>query len=701
MSLDPQLEASLGLRQRESARPVIGVGIVDRELRFIEVDETLAAMHSLPAASHLGQHLAAVLPGLAPLIEPLLRHVLETGEPLREVELRGELWAGRAGRWLASYEPVRTRAGTILAIECVVRELDADGPDTALTTTQAALHSLAEQLAAERQRTEQALQAAEAERALLDTLLASAPIGINFVSRDLRFVRINDYLAQNNGLSVEQHLGRTVREVLPTLANTVEPLLQRVLETGQPITDIDVMGETPAAPGVPRIWRESLYPVFNSDGLVLGVGAIVAEITEHRRIGDALRESQERTAVLQTITAALAPALTPLQVAEAVLSHAVAALGARSGVVALIDSAGTGLEAIYAHGYPRADLPSWRWQLAERSPLGDAVREGRPILVHDRARAEQLYPELAGYRAGLPDVAWANLPLVAEQGVVGALGLGFGTPQEFTAEQQALLQAVAQQCAQALERARLYQAERTAREEAERAVRERDDLIALISHDLKNPLTVIQGQAQLMERRLGRGETLETARVERGLGLIREAAIRMAVQIEELLDVALLRAGRSLHLDPQPLDLVTIAERAFGLAQAHSESHVMRLLAPDTSLVCVCDGPRIERVLTNLLSNAVKYTPDGGAIELVVRSEMRDGQRWAALEVRDSGIGIPAADLPHIFERFHRAANTVGQIRGTGLGLASARQIVVQHGGTLDVQSTEGAGSVFTVRLPL
>jgi signal transduction histidine kinase len=107
-------------------------------------------------------------------------------------------------------------------------------------------------------------------------------------------------------------------------------------------------------------------------------------------------------------------------------------------------------------------------------------------------------------------------------------------------------------------------------------------------------------------------------------------------------------------------------------------------------------------VLHHLLGNAVKYSPDGGEVTISVgREATRDGREWATLSVRDQGLGIPAADLPHVFDRFHRAANVVGPIRGTGLGLSSARQVIEQHGGTVGIESTEGEGSTFTIRLPL
>jgi signal transduction histidine kinase len=109
------------------------------------------------------------------------------------------------------------------------------------------------------------------------------------------------------------------------------------------------------------------------------------------------------------------------------------------------------------------------------------------------------------------------------------------------------------------------------------------------------------------------------------------------------------------------------------------------------------DAPRLERVLDNLLGNAVKYSPDGGCVKL----ELRTDADWAIVTVRDQGLGIPAEDLPHIFEPFRRGGNVVGRISGTGIGLASAQRIVERHGGEVVVDSTPGDGSSFTIRLPL
>jgi signal transduction histidine kinase len=119
------------------------------------------------------------------------------------------------------------------------------------------------------------------------------------------------------------------------------------------------------------------------------------------------------------------------------------------------------------------------------------------------------------------------------------------------------------------------------------------------------------------------------------------------------------------------------------------------------NLIGQWDASRLERALGNLLANALKYSAQHSIITVIVEQEQAADSTWAVVHVRDQGMGIPAKDLPCIFDHFYRASNVSGSIRGLGLGLAGARQIVEQHGGSLSVVSAEGIGSTFTVRLPL
>jgi signal transduction histidine kinase len=175
----------------------------------------------------------------------------------------------------------------------------------------------------------------------------------------------------------------------------------------------------------------------------------------------------------------------------------------------------------------------------------------------------------------------------------------------------------------------------------------------------------------------------------------------MARLIDELRDVANLEVGRPLALRPEPVDLVALARQAVAEYQLATRRHQLRLESDLEALVGCWDPGRLDRVLANLLDNALKYTPNGGEIVVAVERELAASGELAVLAVRDCGIGVPLADQPHIFDRRHRAANVVRRAVGSGIGLAGVRAILEQHGGRIDVESQEGVGSTFTLRLPL
>jgi signal transduction histidine kinase len=240
---------------------------------------------------------------------------------------------------------------------------------------------------------------------------------------------------------------------------------------------------------------------------------------------------------------------------------------------------------------------------------------------------------------------------------------------------------------------------RSSRHRAEAATRMRELLAASLSHDLKLPLTAIKAEAALLRRRLVQGGAPDLERLTSRLDQIDSGTVRMERMIEELVDLARLDSGEALALRRQPTDLVDLAERAVEEHRPLSRLHELRVEHDGGALTGSWDLFRLERVVSNLLTNALKFSPDGGEIVVEVRPDA--GGQWATLAVRDHGVGIPAAELPVVFEPYRRAANVRDRISGSGIGLAGARQIVEAHGGTIAVESREGTGTTVTVRLPL
>jgi signal transduction histidine kinase len=216
-----------------------------------------------------------------------------------------------------------------------------------------------------------------------------------------------------------------------------------------------------------------------------------------------------------------------------------------------------------------------------------------------------------------------------------------------------------------------------------------------VSHDLKSPLTFIKGMASLRRRRATM--TPETEGLVDALDQIEASAGRMSEQLDELVDASRLEAGQTLELRREPTDLIELARTAATQRQQSTDRHALYVSTTLSELVGVWDAVRLARVLDNLLDNAVKYSPRGGTVEVTIAQE----DRLALLGVADHGEGIPVADLPHIFERYRRGRNVEGRIPGTGIGLAGVQRIVELHDGTISVDSHVGAGTTFTIRLPL
>ena len=212
----------------------------------------------------------------------------------------------------------------------------------------------------------------------------------------------------------------------------------------------------------------------------------------------------------------------------------------------------------------------------------------------------------------------------------------------------------------------------------------RRDFLAMVGHDLRNPLTTVRIQAQLLQRR---GEYRESA-----VAAILSESARMARLVDDLADVVRLEAGH-LELQRTAVDLTALAQQLAAVAETESGSHRI-VVAPSPAVVGSWDADRLTQVLRNLLANAIKYSPPGGEIAIRIEVDPRE----ARLAVTDQGPGIAADHLPRLFDRFYRAGAESGG--GLGLGLYISRMLVEAHGGRIRVASIPGTGSTFTITLP-
>ncbi len=377
-----------------------------------------------------------------------------------------------------------------------------------------------------------------------------------------------------------------------------------------------------------------------------------------------------------------------------------------------------------------ADGPGLDGQRLELPPAGDMVKNPRrsTILRHDAPGAgEFLYvvvPLSSGERAGLtragpryialarpvPEVrgAWRELaqPLAgaAALALIAAVLVGMLLSRSITGPIARMTQASEAMArgdyAQTIpgggqdEVGRLAQAFNAMAREVKRAHQMERDLVANVSHDLKTPLTAIQGFAQALVD----GTAQDRQAQARAAQIILEEAQRMRRLIQDLLDLARLESGQ-MPIAHEPVDLVALLAdvgRTFG-PRAEQSGITLSLRLPPTLPPIPGDAVRLEQVFSNLLDNALRYTPAGGQIE-VAASPTSEGT--VEIIVSDTGCGIPPEELPRIFERFYRLDKARAGSGGTGLGLAIVREIVSAHEGSIRAASQVGQGSRFTVTLP-
>lgn len=355
--------------------------------------------------------------------------------------------------------------------------------------------------------------------------------------------------------------------------------------------------------------------------------------------------------------------------------------------VLLLDDATHELVMVATHGPPDVN------ELSLRVPLGAGVAgrvaaTGELLVIEDMSTVKVVSPRLAAQMSST-----AAVPVRNEDRVVGVLRVSTREPRSFSPEHVRLLEIVADRMAGALARTRLFEMERRAREEAERARVARDEVLSIVSHDLRNPVsTVAMSVALLRDPEL----SLSDAERRAQLDVIARSAERMSRLIRDLLDVARIEQGR-LTIDCRCHDPAALVEEACDAFRGTAQEKSITLQCrTDENLPRVnVDRDRIVQLLSNYLNNAVKFTPAGGRIEVAARGEPG---RAVRLSVTDTGPGIADDELPHVFARFWQAKRTAHL--GTGLGLAIAKGIATAHRGTVDVRSEVGRGSTFSVVLP-
>lgn len=491
--------------------------------------------------------------------------------------------------------------------------------------------------------------------AQLGAIYDAAPVGLSFSDRDLRYVAINDRMAAINGAPVEAHIGRTTAEAVPEIAASVEPLYRRVLDTGEPVLDIEVHTPTAATGGAARDFVASYWPVRDDAGAVMGVNVVVLDITERKAAETALAASEAR---LRAVYDAV-----PVGIVTAELPS-----GRITGGNAFVEQV-TGHPIILSDGVDSYDdwvsfhadgrqVDSHEYPIARMALAGEETPE-----------IEVLYDRAGGR-------SWTRImgrPIRDTLGAITGAVVVLVDVDELRRGRERLEREVA---------------ERTADLAAANA--QLEAFAYTVSHDLRAPLRGMEGFARILLDDFG---TALGDKGSRYASRIVAAAERMEGLIADLLTYSRLqRAQVSLRaLDPTGI-VLTAAEEA--RAAAGAESAMVEVEAPLPQVLA--DPVVLAHVMGNLLTNAVKFRREGEPARVRVRG-VRDGER-VSLWVEDQGIGIAPEHRERIFGAFERLH---GQetFPGTGIGLAIVKAGVERLDGTIAVEDNDGPGARFRLDL--
>lgn len=389
-----------------------------------------------------------------------------------------------------------------------------------------------------------------------------------------------------------------------------------------------------------------------------------------------IRNSEDRSERLRTLTEvsrALTLTVSIEEVLRITVERAAELMGADKALIMLADDEGL-LMVRAAHGLDAERTKELR------EPLNETLVSRLQVLLDYQL-----------------DESFLSVPLVAQGEVTGLLAVVRAGGDPCTDDDEWLLSALADQTAVALDHAQLTETVRLERDARSRVVEAQERVHATLGHELRSPLTAIQSySALLLDGLFG---TLNDRQRE-GIARIRLSGEHLLAMMENLLDTARLGTG-NIVLSSSDLDLGSVVNEAVQMLQPVLTNRRQELRMDCTEALLVRgDANRLRQALLNLIGNSIKYTPVGGSIQVGTSRRRWQGKEFAGVSVADDGAGIPPAMLARIFEPYVRG-DAAQDLPGLGLGLFISRQLVRQMGGDIDVSSKVGAGSTFTVLVPL
>lgn len=549
----------------------------------------------------------------------------------------------------------------------------------------------------ERRLADLALRHSEAR---LIALLEQLPVGIGLTDREGRFLVSN--------LLLKNFIGDRLSSLDPVLRARWSAWDEdgRLLDPSYWPSSRALRGES-VSPGVEmlysgddgrQIWTRVLsVPFRDQTDEVAGVIVVVQNIDEQRRAENRLDVLFRVSELIRTLHH---PDELSYEVAKIVGTH----LDVRRCLFNETD-VDRDLELVHRDYCDRADSVAGEHRVSEYSSITSAeMMRGDTVVNVDSKIDSRTAADYERCYKPNGERAYIAVPLMREGRWVASLWASDHKPRHWSKEEVALLQTVAERTWTAIEKLRaeaereqLLQREKEARDAAEKANQLKDEFLATLSHELRNPLNVILGYSELLLRM---PEVERSQRLAQMAEALKRNAQSQSQLINDLLDLSRLQRGK-ISLNQETVSLAAIIENAVETVRADASSKGINIGLDFGDQLLLVDGDRLrlQQIAWNVLNNAVKFTPHGGSIDVALRSEHDS----AVLVITDTGQGIDPAFLPHVFEMFRQADGSNSRRHGgLGIGLALVRQLVQLHGGTINAESSgANKGSRFTIRLPL
>ena len=657
-----EIEAREQLAQLEAiydSAPV-GLAVMDTDLRYIRISDRLAALNGLTPAEHAGKHLREVLPSaLVETVESNYQHVLDTGEPLDDVELRGEAISqpGTLRDWLVSYRPLKNADGGVFGVSAVVQDVTLrKQTERRLATARAVAHALIEARdfdTAAPEILEVFSQTFGADICELWTPNASgAALACTAFRTPHTPEQRSQLKAQFDNITLragEGLIGQVWRDQTPRWVTDVQQdnSFRRHDEARRlgltsgfafPILLSD------ACIGVMSFFtRERLPADEHMLSTLSEIGLRIGEFARRSQAEQALRESEDRFRSMMLDA--------PIPMMAHTLDELISLNAAFTRLTGYtLEDISTSREWLrQGPRLPEEQIEPAAQRLARRLEAGPPFHE-KEVAVWTKAGIQRSWLFQVSEVSRLPDGRRLFVTMAMDI---------------------------------------------TERKQAEAVVREADqrktDFLAILGHELRNPIAAIDHGVETIEMTAHDADAWT-------VGMIRQQINQVVSLLDDLLDLTRINQGR-IELKKEMVSLPAVVDQAVAtLRPLIDERHHTLSVAPTANIVLEADPTRLQQILINLLSNAVQYTADGGHIELY--THLQDDE--VVIGVADDGVGLSAEMQARLFEPFSQPIGAPSQPQGAGLGLALVWQLTALHGGRVTASSEGlGQGSEFVVRLPV